>query len=158
MEPSTNGKLQPALMVRRKEASRLAHIASLEATGDPTLVAFYHSNATADGSAFLEAKPKSYSLKMSNASMMLAVKRRLRIAVCLDNMRCNCKGWPAICADGLHILHKCAKGEERIKTHDGIVDTMVSFGRYAGLRCEAEVNGFLRNVDPDHRQRPDGLI
>jgi hypothetical protein len=42
MEPSTNGKLQSALMVRHKEASRLAHIASLEATGDPTLVAFYH--------------------------------------------------------------------------------------------------------------------
>jgi hypothetical protein len=35
---------------------------------------------------------------------------------------------------------------------------MVSFGKYAGLRCEAEVNGLLRNVDPDHRQRPDGLI
>jgi hypothetical protein len=63
----------------------------------------------------------------------------------------------AICADGLRILHKCAKGGERIKTHDGIVDTMVSFGRYAGLRCEAEVNGLLRNVDPDLRQRPDGL-
>jgi hypothetical protein len=40
-----------------------------------------------------------------------------------------------------NILHKCAKG---------IVDTMVSFGRYAGLRCEAEVNGPL--------QPPDGLI
>jgi hypothetical protein len=61
MEPSTNDKLQSALMVRHKEASRLAHIASLEATGDPTLVAFYHSNATTEGSVFLEAKPKSYS-------------------------------------------------------------------------------------------------
>jgi hypothetical protein len=35
---------------------------------------------------------------------------------------------------------------------------MVSFGRYAGWRCEAEINGLLRNVDPDHRKRPDGLI
>jgi hypothetical protein len=55
-------------MVRHKEASRLAHIASLEATGDPTLVAFYHSNATAEGSAFLEAKPKSYSLCFNDVS------------------------------------------------------------------------------------------
>jgi hypothetical protein len=101
--------------VRHKEASRLAHIAYLEATGEPTLVAFYHSNATAEGSAFLEAKPKPYSLKMSNASNMLALKRRLRFAVCADNMCCNCKGWPAICADGLNILHKCVKGGSLLK-------------------------------------------
>jgi hypothetical protein len=158
MEPSTSGKLQSKLMVSHREASRLSHIASLEATGDPIAVAFYHSNATVEGSAFIDAKAKSACLMMSNASMMLAVKRRYHIRVCPDNLRCTCKGKPLICPDGLHILNKCGKGPERIQAHDGLVDVVSVCGKYCGLRSDKEIKGALQAVDPDNRERPDGQI
>jgi hypothetical protein len=158
MEPNTCGKLQSKLMVQHREASRLSVIADLEATGDPIALAFYHSNATVEGSAFIDAKAKSACLKMSNQDMMLAVKRRYHVDVCPENMHCTCKGKPVICPDGIHIINKCPKGQERTQNHDGVTNTVIALAKYSGCRAASEIRGTFHRIDPDDEERPDGQI
>jgi hypothetical protein len=57
IEPSTNGKLQSELMVKHREGAR--GIATLE-QGEAHVLSNYHSHATRETSAFLDANAKSF--------------------------------------------------------------------------------------------------
>jgi hypothetical protein len=158
IEPSGSGKLQSKLMEAHRALSRISFVNALEAQGNAEDLATYHSNATAEGSAYIDAKAKSARLRMSNGSMLLAMKRRYRIEVCSETVRCTCKGKPLVGIHGIHFMSKCAKGNERIMTHNDILDVVSAFAQSAGCRVNKEVKGLFQNVDPDNRERPDGTI
>ena len=154
MEPSPSGKLQSLLMVKHKDRARLAYIATLE-LGDRYILSNYHSHATKEGSAYLDANAKSFHLMLAPGALLLALKRRFRFPICQEGTRCTCKNKPTVSVHGTHFISGCAKGNERIGTHNDMLETLNSFAKSAGCYTLTEAKNTFLLQDPDNRTVPD---
>jgi hypothetical protein len=157
IEPSTNGKLQSELMVKHREGARLALIATLE-QGEAHVLSNYHSHATREASAFLDANAKSFHLTMAPGALLLALKRRFRFPICNQGVRCTCKYKPVVSEFGTHFLSGCAVGRERIGTHNEMLETLNSMCKSAGCFTVTEAKNTFLLTDPDNRTRPDIVV
>jgi hypothetical protein len=155
MEPITSGKLQALLMVKHKETARLDFISTLEQQGDPRVLSNYHSHATNEGSAYLDANAKSFHLRLTPGTLLFSLKRRFGFPICLEGTRCVCKRKPVVSERGTHFISGCAVGNERINTHNEMLEALSSMCKSAGCRTVTEVKNTFLLQDPDNRTVPD---
>jgi hypothetical protein len=158
IELTSSGKLQSMLMVKHKEAARLAFIASLEQGGEAHVLSNYYSHATPEASAYLDASAKSPNLTMENGALLLALKRRFRFPICQEGTRCKCKNNPVVSEFGTHFISGCAVGNERIGTHDAMVNVVHSMCKSAGLLSVTEARNAFLLSDPNNGTRPDIVV
>ena len=118
------------------------------------------ANMHEESGVWTDIKPIYKAFEMSNKEFQSAFcyKFYLRIEGIVDGVKCNCSRKPVLDLQGHHLATCCAKGGNRIATHNGIVQEINNILHFCGCWTKLEDYGVFKEHDPEDNKRPDITI